>query len=153
MKLKITESQLKKIKKTIKEGINSDEDKYKKDVKFSFYYDKNLTFKGLPVNDVTNIEGTVYFDIYMEYKSWGVKVDGVYNVKGYDTIEIEIETYDGNMETYELNMNWEDKVKLNSNELSQNSKLITIDEDVNVYLINDNEGNIVVDYIDVETMP
>jgi hypothetical protein len=153
MKIKISENQFHKIKKSLKENSNSFNSKYKVGVNLYFYYsNKNLKFNGLPVENIPDIESSVSFDIDLDYKSWGIKIGGVNNIKGADSIDIEIETNDQIVHNYTLNINWEEKVKIDSNNL-ENAKIITINEDVNVYLINDNEGNIVVDYIDVETLP
>lgn len=145
MKIKITEGQLERIKSRINEGVDN---QYNREVivNFNTY---NVNYKGYEINDISPISLRLYYNIEIEGRSWGFKDIILSNIIGPSDIEIELEYYvdADNTDTITLPMklNWEAVVK----EEEKGMGVITIDDKVEVELVNDSEGNLVVKEIRV----
>jgi|OM-RGC.v1.022966161 hypothetical protein len=149
-KILITENQLQTIKnQLVTEG---NEDSYRREVKVSFYYPK-ASFKGKEINDITANESVVLlFEIDMEHRSWGVKSVSLYGIRGEQTLDIRIDYYanedtDTEYEYVTLNLDWE---KLQTEERNGEG-IVTVGDTLEINLSNDENGNLVVDYMAIDT--
>ncbi len=150
-KILITENQLQTIKnQLVTEG---NEDSYRREVKVSFYYPK-ASFRGKEINDINANESVILlFEIDMEHRSWGVKSVSLYGVRGEKTLDIRVDYYPNEEKTdteYEyvtLNLDWE---KLQTEERNGEG-IITVGDDLEINLSNDENGNLVVDYMAIDT--
>lgn len=143
MKIKITEGQLERIKSRITEGVDN---QYNREVLVTFNT-YNVNYKGREINDISPIKLRLFYYIEVETRSWGFKDITLSNITGPSEIEAELEYYvDGdNTDTITLpmNLNWESVIKEEQNGMG----VITIGEEVEVDLINDSDGNLLVKQI------
>jgi len=139
MKLIITESQFDRVKPFLTEEGTG---KYSTEVTLRFY-PYNAKLKGYEVGLIEDVKVSLRFDIHIEAKSWGIKSIDVTNITGPKEVEAEVEYYDQNGEPVTIQVpipiNW-DAAVINS----ENSSLITIDNDVDVYVTSDSDGNLIV---------
>ena len=135
-------AQLKSIKKQINE---SREDTYnvgrcKVDVE---YY--GLTFNGNEIFDIVSSEIDFTFNIYLSFKSYGIKDISVYNPQGPSEIELTVIYYgnedeDEREEVITLPLNWDDP-KIEDAEI----RWIGFDNEITISLKNNEEGGLMVD--------
>jgi hypothetical protein len=148
MKLKITESQLQTIKRKLTEEVVSDS-KYNRMVKLSF--NGKATYNGMEISNISDETIKITYDIDLEVRHWGIKGIIVYNVKGPSDITIDIETYNVNDEaetnSIPLKLDW-DNVEYVS---YQDEGVITVSDEIEVFLTNNNNGDIIVEKINVTT--
>ena len=148
MKLKITESQLQTIKRKLTEEVVSDS-KYNRMVKLSF--NGKATYNGMEISNISDETIKITYDIDLEVRHWGIKGIIVYNVKGPSDITIHIETYNVNDEaetnSIPLKLDW-DNVEYVS---YQDEGVITVSDEIEVFLTNNNNGDIIVEKINVTT--
>jgi hypothetical protein len=148
MKLKITESQLQTIKRKLTEEVVSDSN-YNRMVKLSF--NGKATYNGMEISNISDETIKITYDIDLEVRHWGIKGIIVYNVKGPSDITIDIETYNVNDEaetnSIPLKLDW-DNVEYVS---YQDEGVITVSDEIEVFLTNNNNGDIIVEKINVTT--
>jgi hypothetical protein len=148
MKLKITESQLQTIKRKLTEEVVSDSN-YNRMVKLSF--NSKATYNGMEISNISDETIKITYDIDLEVRHWGIKGIIVYNVKGPSDITIDIETYNVNDEaetnSIPLKLDW-DNVEYVS---YQDEGVITVSDEIEVFLTNNNNGDIIVEKINVTT--
>jgi len=153
-KVLITEKQLQVIKNQL---LMENDNSYRREVNVRFYYGKS-TFKGKEINDITANEGvTLLFEIDMEHRSWGVKSVSLYAIRGEKTLDIRVDYFEEPIEggssineEYEyttINLDWE---KLQTEERNGEG-IITIGDTLEINLANDENGNLVVDYMSMDT--
>jgi len=146
MRIRITESQLERIKSRLTEGSS---DKYNKDVTIKFNAYGGVKFNGMEINDISRITARLFYTIEIEARSWGIKDISLYSIEGPEELETEIEFYldDNNtkIQPITFKIDW-DNVEL---ETERGSGIISIDNDVEVDLANDNQGNLVVKTVTV----
>lgn len=156
-KVLITEKQLQVVKNQLlmenDKGRMENPNSYRREVGVTFDH-RNCTFKGKEITDVTPNEGvTLYFEIDMEKRSWGVKSVLLYDIRGHKTLDIRVDYYESegsNNEEYEyttINLDWE---KLQTEDRNGEG-IITIADTLEINLANDENGNLVVDYMSIET--
>ena len=145
MKLRITEGQLERIKSQISEQGG---DRYNREVNVTFNaYRAN--YKGHEINDVSSTRVRLSYDIEIEGRSWGIK--GIYlgGITGPSEIETELEYYidDDNTDTVTIPMklNWELVVR----EEEKGMGGVSVGDDVEIELVNDAEGNLMIKEIRV----
>ena len=135
----------------INESLN--DDRYEMKCKIDFNYASDLKFKGQEIEDIGyGLEYTLSFRIDQEHRSWGIKNMSVYDVQGPEELEVEVVFYpegsdDPKEEYITLKVDW-DSTDYQSEEPKG---MIGIDEDVEMELVNDSEGNIVVKEISIIT--
>lgn len=149
-KILITEKQLQVVKNQL---LMENDNSYRREVNVTFYYG-NSTFKGREINDITANEGvTLLFEIDMEHRSWGVKSVSLYGIRGEKTLDIRVDYYENensDNEEYEyttINLDWE---KLQTEERNGEG-IITVGDTLEIKLANDENGNLVVDYMSMDT--
>jgi len=152
-KILITEKQLQNVKnQLIKEDVDN---RYSREVEVDFYYN-NVAFKGREIDGITSNEDVrLSFIIDMEVRSWGVKDIMLYGVSGPNTLNIKVDYYgensdetrwDTESEDIDINLDWE---KLETD--SRNGEgVITIGDTLQITLANDENGNIVVESMDID---
>jgi hypothetical protein len=132
MKLKITESQLQTIKRKLT-------------------FNSKATYNGMEISNISDETIKITYDIDLEVRHWGIKGIIVYNVKGPSDITIDIETYNVNDEaetnSIPLKLDW-DNVEYVS---YQDEGVITVSDEIEVFLTNNNNGDIIVEKINVTT--
>ena len=135
----------------INEGVN--DDKYEMKCKIDFNYSSDLKFKGQEIEDIGyGLEYTLSFRIDQEHRSWGIKNMSVYDVQGPEELDVEVVYYpegseDPTEEYITIKVDWD-----STNYQNEEPKgMIGIDEDVEMELVNDSEGNIIVKEISVIT--
>ena len=150
MKIEITENQLKSVKKLLNEQFNTEEFRYNVKINFSHY---DVTKDGYEIDDIYPVDAEVTYNIYLEKKTWGYNGISLDSVKGPEYLETELSYYSEEGEPTEgqlkIKMDW-DKVTYESDETTRN--MIGIDSDIEVELMNDENGEIVVKNIIVTTL-
>jgi len=150
MKIKITEGQLQRLKH-LSEGMD---DTYNTQVNVSFSTGNDFKFP-YEINDIVPTKMRVSFDIDVEYKSWGIRGISLYNIKGPEVIEAEIEYYADNendedirTETINIKLDWENAIKV---ENESGSGLVTVNDDIEIVLGGSNESGFFASEIQVIT--
>jgi hypothetical protein len=145
MKLRITEGQLERIKSQITEQGGN---RYNREVNVTFN-PYRATYKGNEINDVSPTRVRLSYDIEIEGRSWGVKGVSLSGIMGPTELEAEFEYYvdNDNTDTITLPMklNWGMIVT----EEEKGMGVITVGDDVEIELVNDSEGNLMVKEIKV----
>lgn len=155
MKVILNEDQLKKLTKNLKEDITTD-DTYKREVKVDFLYNYDkFSFKGYEIDGIESNESvSLTFLIDMNIKSWGIKDLSLYGIKGPETLNIRVDYYGENSEEarwktdYEyvdINLDWN---KLETD--STNKGIITVGDTLEITLVNDENGDIVVSGMNID---
>jgi hypothetical protein len=146
MKLKITEAQLERLKGKLTEGSKdkSGSNSYQREIGVDFTY-RNAKLKGHEINDVITHKITVAFEIELDAKQWGVRGISLYNIAGPTDIEIEVDYFvnedNTDTATLDLKLDW-DRLKV---ETRTGEGIITIDDTLEVQLLSDDQGNLIVD--------
>ena len=141
MKVRLTESQFKKIQPLLRESM--EDSKYSREIKV--YIDNSGSlFKGKEINDITISPITVTFDIEIDARSWGIKGIELTNVSGPTQVEAEVDYYIDNdnttFETIIINLDWDHLMIEKGNATG----IFTIGDELEIALINDEQGNLVV---------
>lgn len=137
--------------KEINEGIN--DDRYEMKCKIDFNYPSTLTYKGQEIEDIGyGLEYTLSFRIDQEHRTSGIKSISVYDVQGPEELDVEVVFYpegseDPTEEYIQIMVDWD------STDYDHRSPQgwIGIDEDVEMELANDSDGNIIAESINVIT--
>jgi hypothetical protein len=149
-KIIITESQLKKLSKTLKEssGLN---DKYKIQCEVDFDFDSgSLKHNGVILYDadITTYKITIYYDIKPMSSSYGISSFMFSDLEGPKTTELQIKYYDeddNEQEIYvDLELDWDNNIV---EEDTEDIDYIGYDNIIKLRLVNDNNGDIVCDEI------
>ena len=139
MKLRITESQLTRLK----ENISGISDKYVRNLKVNFNNLNKIKYKGFDVNYIDDVDTLVNFDIDVEYKKWGINGIDIINIEGSNKLEVVIYYYNEKDEEFDettiINLDW-DKIEKNVN---PRKGVITVDN-LELYLDNSESGDIIV---------
>ena len=136
-----TESQLKLIKRNLNEGHLDTNDNYEVgDCEISLYY-SNVRYNGREIDDISTPQINFTFKIDMDVKSYGIKDISPYNPNGPSEIELEV-SYDGESEDIiTIPLDWENV----NEEKSSDIGWIGYDNQIDITLKNDENGDIVVD--------
>jgi hypothetical protein len=145
MKLRITEGQLERIKSQLTE---QGDNRYNREVNVTFNA-YNATYKGKEINDILPMKVRLSYNIDIEGRSWGIKGISLYGITGPSEIEAEIEYFidDDNTDTVTIPMklNWE----LAVTEIEKGMGGFSVGDEVEIELVNDAEGNLVIKKIKV----
>ena len=135
-----TESQLKLIKRNLNEGHLDTNDEYEaEDCKITLY--GNVRYNGREIDDISTPQINFTFKIDMDVKSYGIKDISPYNPNGPSEIELEV-SYDGESEDIiTIPLDWENV----NEEKSSDIGWIGYDNQIDITLKNDENGDIVVD--------
>ena len=130
------------------------DDRYEMKCKIDFNYASDLKFNGQEIEDIGyGLEYTLSFRIDQEHRNWGIKSISVYDVQGPEELDVEVVFYpegseDPKEEYITIKVDWDST----NYEREQSSGSVGIDQDVEMELVNDSEGNIVVKEIGVTTL-
>lgn len=147
---------------------STNDDRYEMKCKIDFNYASDLKFNGQEIEDIGyGLEYTLSFRIDQEHRSWGIKDISVYDVQGPEELDVEVKYYSSTerdtgsawgddtdygpllKEKYiKLKVDWDSS----NYEKEQSSGMVGIDEDIEMELVNDSEGNIVVKEIGITTL-
>jgi len=132
------------------------DDRYEMKCKFDFNYPSNLLYKGGEIEDIGyGAEYTLSFRIDQEHRSWGIKNISVYDVQGPEELEVEIVYYPEGSDQDSDSVTEYAMVKVDWDSINYDSEeprgMVGIDEDVEIELGNDSEGNFIVNEIRVIT--
>ena len=135
-----TESQLKLIKRNLNEGHLDTNDEYEaEDCKITLY--GNVRYNGREIDDISTPQINFKFNIDMEVKGYGITEIFPYNPSGPSEIELEV-SYDGESEDIiTIPLDWENV----NEEKSSDIGWIGYENQIEIYLKNDENGDIVVD--------
>jgi hypothetical protein len=144
-KIVLTENQLNMVKKRITEGAIGNE-RYGRDVSV------DVRTYGTKING-NDIDWAVCSDIKvtylieMEHRSWGIKGISLYSIQGPSEVELTITPQVEDAEDIEITvpLNWENVEE----ETQEGEGVITIGNEIEIYLGNDESGNIIVSSIHV----
>ncbi len=144
MKIRITESQLDRLRASLnEEPLN---DKYVREVIAKFY---NNTYKGYEVNDIAPVKIRISFDIDIEMKSWGIRDINLGGITGPSEVEVEINYYVDNDNTEDayvtIPLDWSKLIT----EKDSGNGMITVGDEVEIYLTQNEEGNLVVERMEM----
>ena len=145
MKLRITERQLNIIKKRLNENVESN---YSRNIKLSYNY-YGVTINGFDISDILSSEISLNFDIEFDGRSWGIKDIQLNNIKGPSEIELELQYYNEREEVKDvyitIPLDWDNAI---INKQSGHG-VITVGDEVEITLVNDQNGGIVVKSIEI----
>jgi hypothetical protein len=135
-----TESQLKLIKRNLNEGhLDTNDDYEVGDCEITLY--GNVRYNGREIDDISTPQINFKFNIDMEVKGYGVTEIFPYNPSGPSEIELEV-SYDGeNEDIITIPLDWENV----NEEKSSDIGWIGYENQIEIYLKNDENGDIVVD--------
>lgn len=144
-KIVLTENQLNMVKKRITESAVGNE-RYGRDVRV------DVRTYGTKING-NDIDWAVCSDIKvtylieMEHRSWGIKGISLYSIQGPSEVELTITPQVEDAEDVEITvpLNWENVEE----ETQEGEGVITIGNEIEIYLGNDESGNIIVSSIHV----
>jgi hypothetical protein len=144
MKIRITESQLERLRTNLNEEPL--DDKYVREVEAKFYQG---TYKGYEINDISPIKIRVSFSIDIEMKSWGIRDINLGGITGPSEVEVEVNYYIDNDNTEDayvtIPLDWSKLIT----EKDSNSGIITVSDEVEIYLMENEEGNLVVERMEM----
>ena len=145
MKLKITEGQLERIKSQITEQGGN---RYNREVNVTFNgYRAN--YKGHEINDILSTRVRLSYDIEIEGRSWGIKDINLGGITGPSELAVEVEYFvdndNTNTVTLPMKINWGLAVR----EVETEKGVFTVGDDVEIELVNDAEGNLMIKEIKV----
>lgn len=151
MKLKITEAQLERLKGRLTEAPKdkSGGNTYQRYIKFNFNYGRTK-LKGHDINDVfLEPKMPVSFEVEIKSREFGIDGISLHNISGPTDVEVEVDYFvnSDNTDTVnlDLKLDWsEQTLRL---EPRSNNGVITIDDEIEIYLTNDDQGNLIVDYM------
>lgn len=149
MKIVLNENQIKMIKKTINEGVDTN---YEREVEVKVYT-YNSTYKGKEIIDVRAYQNIdLSFVIDMEARSWGVKSVSLYGIRGPESITMTVDYYtneegDYESEDIDVKIDWD---KLETDDRTGEG-VITIGHELEIDLMNDENGDLVVRGMSIET--
>lgn len=143
-KIILTEEQTQKLMTNVINEKYPDEDQFYEQVTCDFSY-HGAKFKGGEINDILKPQFTITYNIDVDYRSYGIKEISVYNIQGPNEIEAEIQYYPPDSDDYvedilKLRLNWDNMVVTNED---QNMGYIGVHQDIEIELINDEQGNLV----------
>jgi hypothetical protein len=159
-KVIITEEQASKLVKqvtneqtrSIHDLIHSDPDIHTVEIRKCNFYYHNLKYKGQEIDDVNlGWKFDLKYRVDVEWRSYGIKGISVYDFRGPDKMDLTISYYSPedpeNMgdtidETIELPVNWDAVVV--TEEDDELGYYGVDNNDVEVHLINDQQGNIII---------
>jgi hypothetical protein len=144
MKIRITESQLERLRTNLNEEPL--DDKYVREVEAKFYQG---TYKGYEINDISPIKLRVSFSIDIEMKSWGIRDINLGGITGPSEVEVEVNYYIDNDNTEDayvtIPLDWSKLIT----EKDSSSGIITVGDEVEIYLMENEEGNLVVERMEM----
>jgi len=134
----------------LKEGMG--DNRYEQKCELDFIYSSGLTFKGQEIEDIGNLEYTVNYLIESEHRSWGIKSISVYDVQGPEELELYVQYYPEGSEdptdaTIKVKIDWDSA----DYDQQEPRGIIGIDENIEIELENDSDGNIVASSINIIT--
>jgi hypothetical protein len=146
-KIILTEDQMDLLRKNTQ---REDERRYRRDVKIDVE-SYRVMYKGMEINDITaGYEPTLTYLIEQEHRSWGIKDISLYDIKGPEAIEIEVEYFidDDNTETETLTLpvDWSNI----ETDTQTGNGVVTIGDTLVVSLKNNESGEIVIDSLHLE---
>lgn len=143
MKLRLTESQFDRIQKKLNEGA---ENSYSRTVQVSFYYHK-AKINNFPIDSVMDTNITMKFTIEMEVRQWGIKDIVVGNIQGPSEIELDIDYWPNESEVLSTNMPLGIDWSIATIEKETGRNIISVGDEIEIYLVNNEEGKLVVQKI------
>jgi len=150
-KFKLTENQLDRVKKTILREQN--DNTYSREILISFSSNSNQRYDGMIIDDVDSWTKkiNVTYVIEQEHRSWGIKNISLYNIKGPESIDVEMTLYpEGSDEpvTKEVTipLDWENNLSISNEE---GKGLITIGDVVNV-IVYVGENNLITTELELD---
>jgi len=144
-KIVLTENQLKMVKKQVTEGAIGNE-RYGRDVSVSVgTYGAKIN--GNDIDWAVCSDMKVTYLIEMEHRSWGIKGISLYSIQGPSEIELTItpQVEDGEDIEITVLLNWENIEE----ETQEGEGVITIGNEIELSLGNDESGNVIVTSIHV----
>ncbi len=150
-KFKLTENQLDRVKKTILTEQN--DNTYSREILVSFSSNSNQRYDGMIIDDVDSWTKkiNVTYVIEQEHRSWGIKNISLYNIKGPESIEVEMTLYpEGSDEpvTKEVTipLDWENNLSISNEE---GKGLITVGDVVNI-IVYVGENNLITTELELD---
>ncbi len=145
MKLRITETQLNTIKKSLNEGVDN---QYSREVRVSYDY-RGVTVNGVQIEDILDSTVTLRFNIELEGRSWGIKDISLNSITGPSEIDLELQVYGEQEDLMDANatiqLDW-DRAAIDK---QSGHGVITVGDEIEITLVNDQNGGIVVKSIEI----
>lgn len=150
-KIVLKESQVDKlVGKMVSEQITAN-GRYRQEVKIDFYY-HDVTYQGHKIDWIPDTQEILTFEIDMEARSYGIKGVSVYAIRGPEEIALSMSYYPSDNDNEQeveliLRPDWE----IAEVSTDENLGWIGVSQDVEMELKNDEQGNIVIDTISIES--
>ena len=144
----LSETQIQMIKnQLLKEDLDN---RYRKTVEVEID-NYGILFKGKEIDYITPPQIELSFLIDQEHRSWGVKSITLYAIKGPDSIDVDVSYYisedDSETETISIPLNWD----LLETDDREGEGVITIGDILQIRLRNDENGNLVLGEMSIDT--
>lgn len=150
-KFKLTENQLDRVKKTILREQN--DNTYSREILISFSSNSNQRYDGMIIDDVDSWTKkiNVTYVIEQEHRSWGIKNISLYNIKGPESIDVEMTLYpegsdDPVTKEVTIPLDWENNLSISNEE---GKGLITVGDVVNV-IVYVGENNLITTELELD---
>jgi hypothetical protein len=144
MKIRLTESQLERLKANLNEAPVDNQ--YSREVEAKFYYGN---YKGYEINDIASMKIRVSFSIDVEMKSWGIRDINIYGITGPSEVEVEVNYYVDNDNTDDayvtIPLDWS---KLITEKESSNG-IVSVSDEIEIYLMENEDGNLAVERMEM----
>ena len=144
MKIRLTESQLERLKANLNEAPVDEQ--YTREITAKFYHGN---YKGHEINDIPDTKIRVSFTIDIEMKSWGIRDINLGGITGPSEVEVEVNYYVDNDNTDDayvtIPLDWSRLIT----EKDSSNGIITVGDEVEIYLMENEEGNLVVERMEM----
>lgn len=151
-KIILTEQQTKKLMGHIinEQSVNDHKNSIFATCDFGYH---GVTYKGGEIADISKVNFELSYIVDIEWRKYGIKGIYVGGFNGPSHIELEISYYPTNdpnadfiEDTVIIPIDWQSQVVTNNND---NIGYFGIDQDIDIILDNDQEGNIIVKTIEI----
>jgi len=152
MKIQLTESQFDRLQPQLR-GMQTEDaapsNQYTRDISVHFYH-SGVVYQGHEINDVEKTRVRVTFLIDIDARSWGIKDISLYNISGPSELDAYINFFlNDDEEDYanvKLKINW-DALKV---EKQKGQGTVTVGDELEITLVNDRDGNVIVGGLSLE---
>jgi hypothetical protein len=137
-KIIVTENQYTKIQEFVNEDVDS-QHRFKFEVEVDVNYNGKISHL---VESITAPKMILSYLIDAEYRSWGIKSISLYDIKGPESIELEVQYYESDQEIdpqtkyVQVLLDWENAEKTEENGMG----VVCVDKEISIE-ITENENN------------
>lgn len=140
MKLRLTESQFNRLKQKLNENM---ENTYSRTVRVLFYY-HDCKLNGHEIDSISETSVMLKYRIETEAREWGIKDMVLGNIQGVPELEMSIYYWPDDIETKNVEIPLAIDWSSAELEVQTGKGVVTVGDEVEISLINDEDGNFIV---------